>query len=255
MHGVKMGFDTLDVSSFGPAMQISLRKSTLCRLMLDELLVVVGRARSEGHSGLLLSAGGEDFCLGMDFASAVSSLQTTNEKPTPHLFSKLLDQLQQYPGLVIGLVNGSALGGGCALAASCDVVVAGTDARFGLPEALWGLEPAVAAPSIVHRVGVAVARRMALETDSINAQTALRLGLVDHLATDAMNAEGTARKLFLRAHRAGSHSLSNIKSLFARLDAEPETYPQWANQRTVQLISQPHVQTRLGIIQNDEVKK
>jgi len=83
---------------------------------------------------------------------------------------------------LIAAVNGWAMGGGCELALACDIVIAADHARFGLPEPRVGL---IAGAGGVHRlprkIPMAIAMGMILTGQPIDAQTALRYGLVNEV--------------------------------------------------------------------------
>jgi len=80
---------------------------------------------------------------------------------------------------VIAAVNGFALGGGCELAMACDFRIASTKAKFGQPEVNLGLIPGYAATQRLPRlVGLADALYLLMTADMIDAQEALRIGLV-----------------------------------------------------------------------------
>ena len=79
-------------------------------------------------------------------------------------------------------VSGFALGGGTELAISCDLVVAATDATFGLPEVRLGLVPAGGGTQLlVRRVGRSAARDLVLTGRRVGAAEALELGLADRV--------------------------------------------------------------------------
>jgi len=80
----------------------------------------------------------------------------------------------------IAAVNGFALGGGCELALCCDFIYAATGARLGQPEVKLGVIPGFGGTQrLARRVGVAKARELVYTGDMVNAEEALRIGLVD----------------------------------------------------------------------------
>lgn len=105
--------------------------------------------------------------------------------------AELARTIQEVDLPVIAAVEGFALGGGVALAASCDVVVSSGEARWHMPEVLngwlapWGIEP------IVQRCGIAGAKQVLWGADALNATQAMAIGLVDIL-TDAGGARQRA---------------------------------------------------------------
>jgi enoyl-CoA hydratase len=99
---------------------------------------------------------------------------------------------------VVAAVEGAALAGGLEIVLACDLVVASTDARFGLPEVQRGLIAAGGgAFRLGRRVPVSVAMEMVLTGDPITAADALRHGLVNALCEPGL-AERTARDLAAR---------------------------------------------------------
>ena len=80
----------------------------------------------------------------------------------------------------VAVVDGAALGGGCELAAACDIVIASERARFGQPEIKLGVFPPVAAVLLPRVIGEKRARELVLTGELIEAPEALRLGLANH---------------------------------------------------------------------------
>jgi enoyl-CoA hydratase len=85
---------------------------------------------------------------------------------------------------IIAAVNGIAAGGGCELASACDIVLAAPNAKFAVPESALGLVPGFGVTRLADIVGVPFARYMVLTGEFIDAETALRVGLVQEIARE-----------------------------------------------------------------------
>jgi cyclohexa-1,5-dienecarbonyl-CoA hydratase len=96
-------------------------------------------------------------------------------------FHSVFRLLAQISRPVIAVVDGPALGGGCELVAACDIVIASERARFGQPEIKLGVFPPVAAILLPRIIGEKRARELIMLGDMIDANEALRLGLVNYV--------------------------------------------------------------------------
>jgi enoyl-CoA hydratase len=95
---------------------------------------------------------------------------------------RVFDALDAFPKPVIGAIHGYALGGGFEVALCCDVLVASTAARFGLPEGLLGLSPGGGGTQRLTRAaGPFVAADVLLSSKRLDAEAALRAGLVSEV--------------------------------------------------------------------------
>lgn len=97
----------------------------------------------------------------------------------------LMRALEHGDTVTIACVNGAALGGGCELAMSCDLRVAGESASFGQPEISLGILPGFGGTQRLPRlVGKAAALELIATGDSIDAWRAEELGLVNQVVSD-----------------------------------------------------------------------
>jgi enoyl-CoA hydratase len=98
------------------------------------------------------------------------------------LFLEALNAVAAIPRVVIAVVAGPALGGGCELALACDLRIAADSARFGQPEILLGIIPGGGGTQRLARlVGPARAKNMILTGRQVAADEALAMGLVDEV--------------------------------------------------------------------------
>ncbi|MDA2933914.1 enoyl-CoA hydratase-related protein [Acidobacteria bacterium AH-259-D05] len=95
---------------------------------------------------------------------------------------RLMDLIENFPKAVIAAINGFCLGGGCELALACHMRMAAEKAQIGLPEVKLGLIPGYGGTQRLSRlVGKGRAMEMILSGESISAQEALRMGLVNEV--------------------------------------------------------------------------
>jgi enoyl-CoA hydratase/carnithine racemase len=119
-------------------------------------------------------------------------------------FGGLVNRTRVKP--LVAAVDGAALGGGCEFALACDLVVASTASRFGLPEVKVGqLAAAGGLVRLPRALPQGVAMRMALTGDPIDAETAARFGLVAELVEPGAVVEAA---LALAERIAGNAPLS-----------------------------------------------
>jgi cyclohexa-1,5-dienecarbonyl-CoA hydratase len=122
-------------------------------------------------------------------------------------FHNIFRRLAQISRPVIAVVNGAALGGGCELAAACDIVIASELAKFGQPEIKLGVFPPIAAILLPRIVGDKKAREMILLGEVIDATQALRHGLANYVGP-ATELETYAARILTSLRELSSSSLA-----------------------------------------------
>jgi enoyl-CoA hydratase len=127
---------------------------------------------------LVITGEGKAFVAGADIAEMVH--MNSDEGYAFSTFGqRTFDRLEQLRIPVIAAVNGYALGGGCELTMACDFRIASKQAKFGQPEMNLGMIPGYAATQRLSRLtGLGNALYLILTADTISADDALRIGLV-----------------------------------------------------------------------------
>lgn len=148
--------------------------------------------------------GGKFFCAGADIEE-LGQKNIPNQRQSALRYSLFFESIRQSEMISIAAVNGLALGGGCALAAACDMVIASKTAKFGLPEINLGIAPTGVLVPILHSIGTKMTFLLASRGYSITSGEALRMGLISAVVEDEKLDE-EARKLALElAAKVESH--------------------------------------------------
>jgi enoyl-CoA hydratase len=154
------------------------------REMLSELQQAFGELEKDNsvRTVVLTGAGEKAFSCGADLKGGLFSSDTSRSEArqlakTGHAVCTKIENLGKP---VIAAVNGLALGGGCEIAMSCDIVLAAEGARFGQPEINIGLIPGWGGTQRLPRlVGLNVAKEMVFTGKMIDAKEAQSMGLVN----------------------------------------------------------------------------
>ena len=144
-----------------------------------------GWTREKALKFLVVQAVGKAFSVGAEVADHLGDLGPKMIEAFHRMF-RLMDRLG-VPSLAV--VNGSALGGGCELALYCDMVIATEKAKFGQPEIQVGVFPPIAALILPRIIGRKKAMELILAGDTISAQEALGLGLINKVVPEASLAQ------------------------------------------------------------------
>ena len=164
--------------------------------LLGELAAACEALADDPQVRAVVLSGGEGpaFSLGWDasfLAAEIESQETTlRGERLGHTFHPLVHM----PQPVVCAINGDAFSAGLELALACDIRLACPEAHFAFPETAWGLIPMAGGTQRLARVaGRAAALELILTADPIDAQTALRIGLVSQVVPrDRLLAEASA---------------------------------------------------------------
>jgi len=144
-----------------------------------------------GAGAILIDANGPDFCAGMDLSEALET-EVADVEAMVAVHLELFSIGSRILKPVIAAVQGAALAGGLGLAVNAHVVVAASNARFGLTERRIGLWPCAIFRAIAAAAGERKAVELALTARLFDAEEAMRLGIVDFVAAPAELGERAA---------------------------------------------------------------
>ena len=132
---------------------------------------------------ILTGAGEKAFVAGADIAF-MQKLTPIQAKEFARLGQNVFSKIENLKKPVIAAINGFALGGGNELAMSCDIRIASDRSKFGQPEVNLGIMAGFGGTQRLTRlVNPGMAKEILLTADMYDAQTAQRIGLVNHVVT------------------------------------------------------------------------
>jgi len=164
--------------------------NALCDELIGELNDATSKMDTDDEVRCIIVTGSEKaFAAGADISEmATKEFVPAYRKNMFKDWTKIMDVSKP----VIAAVNGFALGGGCELAMSCDIIIAGDRAKFGQPEIKLGVIPGCGGTQrLVKAIGKSKAMEMVLTGDMIGAEQAEKDGLVSRVVPAAELMEST----------------------------------------------------------------
>jgi methylglutaconyl-CoA hydratase len=183
---------------------------------------VEGFAEDEKVRVLVLGSEGNAFSAGGDFNWVLTwpKLDAITRRVGADAMMGAVQAVYDFPKPSIARVHAAAVGGGVGLMLACDFAVAASTARFGLTSVRNGLLAGIAIPVLIEAVGPRLARQLLMHGGLFDADTALRIGLVDQVVTAAELDETVAT--LAQELTLGAPSVQRlIKGLVPELDARP----------------------------------
>lgn len=175
---------TITLTSHGPHVTVVTianpsKANAMSRAMLAELADVWQQLDDDATCRAIVVTGAGDraFTAGADVSGDLSA-----SEETAVMVNRALLKTEPFSKPIIAAVNGACLGGGIELLLATDVRLAAPHATFGLPEVKWAIYPfGGAAAKLVHQIGHVHAMRLLLTAENIDAEEALRIGLVNEV--------------------------------------------------------------------------
>ncbi len=166
------------------------RLNTLnARLMTDLVGTVEALSQNDALRAVVLRGDGERAFIGGADITEMVRLDSEGARDFITLVHQSCDCFRRVPVPVIARISGWVLGAGLEVAAACDMRVASTEARFGMPEVRIGVPSVVEAALLPRLIGWGRTRQLLLTGNTIDAAAALAWGLVEDVAApDALDA-------------------------------------------------------------------
>ena len=179
-----MAYETINYEKVQGVATITLNRPQSLNAFVPQMNQEVLDALKDGDRDktvrcLMITGAGRAFCAGQDLKGRTPEQKGSLGASLREKYNPMIRQIRQMEKIVVAAVNGVAAGAGCNLALACDLRVASEEAKFIQSFVRVGLAPDSGGSFILPRlVGVSKAMEMLLLGDTIDAQEALRIGLV-----------------------------------------------------------------------------
>ena len=183
----------------------ALNPKTVCEI--DDAFEKFAR---ESVGAVIITGNEKAFAAGADI-TAMMDCSPVQAKDLARSGQQVFARIEKFTRPVIAACDGFTLGGGCELAMACDIRIATDKAKFGQPEVNLGIIPGYAGTQRLPRlVGKGQAKLLIFTGDMIDAQEALRIGLVDKIVPQE-ELIGTAKKLAAKIIAKGPYAVAQAK--------------------------------------------
>lgn len=223
-----MATSHLIVQRQGPVETVTLNRPDVRNAFNDDVIaeLTTWAGAIDAASGVrvaVLAGAGKAFCAGADLGWMSRMVGYTHDENVRDAgaMARMFAALDALPIPLIGRVHGAALGGGCGLAAVCDIVVAADNAVFGFTEVKLGILPAVISPYALAKIGRSAARELFVTGARFSAARAREIGLV-HAVVPEAGLDAAVREYVRELLASGPEAVAAAKALIAEVWASPE---------------------------------
>lgn len=211
-----------------PSGTILIDAPATCNAMSREMIHQMIDALSDFHQdksvrGVILTASGSTFCSGVNLKEWQS---LSVERDAIELWQQVASELQELveamlrlPKPIIAAIDGPVLGFGMTMVLACDLVVTSPKAAFEVPSSRHGLVSGLTVPLAAFRLGASFASRMVLGGQSMDAKSALAIGL-SHREVDSDQIWAAANEWAMKIAESSPESLQLGKRLLNEMVGE-----------------------------------
>jgi methylglutaconyl-CoA hydratase len=184
--------------------------------LLEELATTIETLgeRSDLQVIILQSGGERTFCSGADFEQLLQIKDEKSGKIFFNGFAKIINSIRKSPKIIIGRVQGKAVGGGVGLAATTDYCMATKFSSIKLSELTIGIIPAVIEPAVERKIGLSSFSQMSLNpNDFFSAEWAKEKGLFMEVFESIEAMDEAVENLANRLTTYNPEALSELKKI------------------------------------------
>ena len=164
---------------------------------------------------VLQSVGDKAFCAGASFDELIAIDDLETGKRFFSGFAMVINALRQCPKLVIGRVQGKAVGGGVGIASSVDYCFAVESASVKLSELAVGIGPFVVGPAVERKIGVSGMSQLAIDaTEWRSARWAEQNGLYAQVFSNAEEMDAAIQTLAQKLASSNPEAMQELKKIF-----------------------------------------
>lgn len=185
--------------------------------LLNELAVAISAAGKSPESKVIVlkSSGDRAFCAGASFDELIAIDDEATGKLFFSGFANVINAARTCPKLIIGRVQGKAVGGGVGMASAVDYCLATKHAAVKLSELAIGIGPFVVGPSVERKVGTAAMSQLAINaTEWQSAEWAAQKGLYAEVYNSVDELDTAVQTLAQKLAASNPEAMTELKKTF-----------------------------------------
>ena len=222
-----MSYQFLSIDRRGPVEYVTLNRPDVRNAFNEHVIAELTAWAKGAHNDpalrvVVIAGAGKAFSAGADasWMAKMAGYSHDDNVRDARAGAEMFLAINTVPAIVIGRIQGAALGGGSGLAAVCDIVVAEDAAIFGFTETKLGILPAMISPYVLQKIGASAARELFLTGMRFDAVKAKTIGLV-HEVVPLASLDDSVTKYINEALSASPTAVARSKALIPRVLGRP----------------------------------
>lgn len=164
---------------------------------------------------ILQSLGDKTFCAGASFDELVAISDLETGKTFFSGFANVINACRKSSKLIIGRIQGKAVGGGVGIASAVDYCFATTNAAVKLSELAVGIGPFVVGPAVQRKIGLSAMSELAINATSWrSAEWAMQKGLYNEIYETSSEMDTAIQSLALKLSNSNPAAMQELKQVF-----------------------------------------